>query len=210
MECFKKSKGLVKIGNHYVPWGYHNWSGLDYTKERSASAVEDINASLPKITYCKENNKEGRCNMTKSERLLSKLLVDNVIATLKPVHRQSGHNPISVTWAKEHYLEKIFRSSWSRRSPALWKFVRGEFTRLLFPYPKGEPQFIDRPELAGLIAALVEVPPGKEKVSEAKVIMMESLAKTKGIKLECHLRSMQTETGDEIIEWLRTVAVEGR
>ncbi len=55
MECFKKSKGLVKIEDHYVPWSYRNWA--DSPKKRSADDAEDINADLPEITYCKEHKK---------------------------------------------------------------------------------------------------------------------------------------------------------
>ena len=53
--CYVKSKGLVKVNNHYVPWDYvfHTISG----QPRNTDYVQDANAELPKISWCDEHKK---------------------------------------------------------------------------------------------------------------------------------------------------------
>lgn len=56
--CYKESKGLVKIDGHYVPWSYRHNSDLHKNKNTVIDTAgdpkyfEDINAGLPKITWC--------------------------------------------------------------------------------------------------------------------------------------------------------------
>ena len=135
-------------------------------------------------------------------------ILSHVIMTLKLAHGMAITCSWGSTMAKEYYLKKIRRNSWGHKDKELWEFVKKELERLLSPYDAWKRQlFKYTPELAGLIAALAEVPLGKKKISEAEVIMIESLALTKGIKLECHLRSILAEDGADLIEWLRTVVV---
>ena len=62
-KCFIKSKGLVKSGNHYVPWIYryathipqYN-SGKNYLKIKSKHYT-DVNSVLPKISWCSKTKK---------------------------------------------------------------------------------------------------------------------------------------------------------
>jgi hypothetical protein len=52
-ECYVESKGLVKSGNHYVPWSYCHFI---HTGEPSPG-IEDANASLPSISWCEKYKK---------------------------------------------------------------------------------------------------------------------------------------------------------
>jgi hypothetical protein len=145
---------------------------------------------------------------TVSEQNFPYEILDHIIMTLKLAHGMATTCSAGVTMTKELYLKKIWRNSWSHRDKELWEFVKKELERLLSPYDTWKKQlFKYTPGLAGLIAALAEVPAGKKKISEAEVIMLESLALTKGIKLDCHLRSILIEDGADLIEWLRTVVV---
>jgi hypothetical protein len=132
-------------------------------------------------------------------------LIRYTIDTLKVARNQAHKNPISVTVSKKMYLEKINRENLNETE--LWEFIRKELERELYPYPEDRPVFIVRPELAGLIAAVTEIPPEKRVASEVQAIIMRSLAKTKGIKLDRDFRFMNTKIADELIEWLRTTVV---
>jgi hypothetical protein len=48
---FTKTKGLIKVDNHYVPWNYRNHS------DTAGPTEEDENADLPTISWDKEYGK---------------------------------------------------------------------------------------------------------------------------------------------------------
>jgi len=51
-ECCIKEKGLIKIGNHYVSYGYRNYINSDGSEEPAEEEhYEDVNAFLPKISW---------------------------------------------------------------------------------------------------------------------------------------------------------------
>lgn len=56
-ECAADDKGLVKVGNHYVPWAYHNYLDDDGTETPYEKYNADINASFPKIKWNDDKNK---------------------------------------------------------------------------------------------------------------------------------------------------------
>jgi len=49
-DCLEDTKGLVKVGNHYVPWAYRNNAEPQGDTPSPARHYEDANASLPSIT----------------------------------------------------------------------------------------------------------------------------------------------------------------
>ena len=56
-ECYYKSKGLIQVGNHYVPWEYRNHAELTGDEPANPEYYEDVNASLPTVEWCEENKK---------------------------------------------------------------------------------------------------------------------------------------------------------
>ena len=56
-SCYHKSKGLIKVGNHYVPWEYRNHAELTGDTPAIPEHYEDVYAALPTIEWCKERMK---------------------------------------------------------------------------------------------------------------------------------------------------------
>lgn len=62
-ECFGKSKGLIKVGNHYVPWIYHHNINVNLEEKTikisktNSEYIEDINSSFPKAEWDEEYKK---------------------------------------------------------------------------------------------------------------------------------------------------------
>lgn len=54
-SCVEESMGLVKVGNHYVPWGYRNYS--DTLKPSEPDYYDDVNAEIPKVEWCDKYKK---------------------------------------------------------------------------------------------------------------------------------------------------------
>lgn len=54
-KCYVKAKGLIKSGNHYVPWDYRNNAEISGDEPGNPEYYEDVNASLPKISWDEEH-----------------------------------------------------------------------------------------------------------------------------------------------------------
>jgi hypothetical protein len=54
-KCYVESKGLVKSGSHHVPWDYRYDAGT--SKEMESEYYDDVNASLPSISWCEKYKK---------------------------------------------------------------------------------------------------------------------------------------------------------
>jgi|GEM_PF-4541732 len=51
-ECSLHDKGLIKVGNHYVPWSYRNYLKPDGSEELTPEEhYEDVNAFFPKFSF---------------------------------------------------------------------------------------------------------------------------------------------------------------
>lgn len=53
-KCYNDSKGLIEVDGHYVPWSYRNYSEAKGDSVRTKDLFEDVNANLPKISFCDE------------------------------------------------------------------------------------------------------------------------------------------------------------
>jgi len=61
-ECYKDSKGLIKVDNHYVPWGYRNHAELKGDSPiKEEEYFEDVHACLPTIEWCDTRKKWKVC-----------------------------------------------------------------------------------------------------------------------------------------------------
>lgn len=56
-ECFHRSKGLVKVGNHYVPWNYRFYRENGINVPEDPEHFEDVNSSIPTIGWDEEFHK---------------------------------------------------------------------------------------------------------------------------------------------------------
>jgi hypothetical protein len=56
-KCYEKSKGLIKDGNHYVPWNYHNNAERHGDEPGNPEFYEDVRASLPSVSWSAQHEK---------------------------------------------------------------------------------------------------------------------------------------------------------
>lgn len=56
-DCYHAAKPLIKSGTHYVPWEYRNHAEPKGDSPAEPEHFEDVNASLPSISWCEEHKK---------------------------------------------------------------------------------------------------------------------------------------------------------
>ncbi len=54
-DCVEESMGLIKVDNHYVPWGYRNHA--DTLEPTGPDYYDDVYAKMPKVEWCDKYKK---------------------------------------------------------------------------------------------------------------------------------------------------------